>query len=242
MTAPIPLSGPLDILDEGPAPPLPPDLAETVDALWAAELARRPHAFDGPMFSVTHRDGTRIAGQWTNYRRFMARRRQPALAEALGIRPLAVTGVLRCRDGIVLGRRGDGVTQAAGAFEMAPAGGIAAEAIGPDGRIDPVRQALAELAEEVGLGASAITAAAPLGLAEDPETGVTDIVVGLWTPARFSEIALIHAQAVSAEYATLALVPPDGAEAFLAFPPSAVDRLSAALLRCRWVWDAVPPQ
>jgi len=241
MTVPIPLPGPLTIVDEGPAPPLRPDLAETVDALWAAELARRPHAFDGPMFSVTHRDGTRIAGQWTTYRRFMARRRQPGLADALGVRPLAVTGVLRCRDGIVLGRRGDGVTQAAGAFELAPAGGIAAEAVGPDGVIDPVRQALTELAEEVGLGASAITAAAPLGLAEDPETGVVDIIVGLWTPARFSEIALIHAQATSAEYATLALVPPDGAEAFLAFPPGAIDRLSATLLRCRWVWDAVPP-
>jgi len=241
MTAPIPLPGPLTIVDEGPAPPLPPDLADAVDALWAAELAQRPHAFDGPLFSVTRNDGTVIAGQWTTYRRFMARRRQPALADALGVRPLAVTGVLRCRDGIVLGRRGDGVTQAAGAFELAPAGGIAAESVGPDGRIDPVLQALAELTEEVGLGPSAIAAAEPLGLAEDPETGVTDIIVGLWTPARFSEIALIHAQATSAEYATLALVPPDGAEAFLAFPPGAVDRLSAALLRCRWVWDAVPP-
>ena len=195
MTTPIPLPGPLTIVDEGPAPPLPPAVAETVDAIWAAELAKRPHAFDGPMFSVTRLDGTLITGQWTTYRRFMARRRQPTLAEALGVRPLAVTGVLRCRDGIVLGRRGDGVTQAAGAFE----------------------------------------------LAEDEDSGVIDIIVGLWTPARFSEIALIHAQADNAEYATLALVPPDGAEAFLAFPPGAVDRLSATLLRCRWVWDAVPP-
>jgi hypothetical protein len=74
---------------------LPTDVAETVDALWAEELARRPHAFDGPVFSVTRRDGMVIAGQWTTYRRFMARRRQPGLAEALGVRPLAVTGLKR---------------------------------------------------------------------------------------------------------------------------------------------------
>ena len=91
-------------------PPLPDWLDRRIDALWAAAAARVDAGGAGPLFNgrvfcaetITPR---LINGHMTEYRRLVAQMEDNTLFDALRIRSLAACGVIRCADGILVGRR-----------------------------------------------------------------------------------------------------------------------------------------
>ena len=105
-------------------PELPPALEAQVAEIWQAELRARPRLFDGTVFSADRIRPDAIEGHWTRYRRALAQLRAPALFDSLRLRALAVSGLLRCADGIVLARREAGSVYQPGAWQSPPAGSV----------------------------------------------------------------------------------------------------------------------
>ncbi|MCA1673633.1 MAG: hypothetical protein LC799_16015, partial [Actinobacteria bacterium] len=197
----------LDVV--APQRPPSPEVEARVEAIWKDELrVQGDRLFNGPLLSLLRHTPQRLTVQRSEYRRFLAQLRQPELAASLGVQPLAVTGILTCRDGIVLGRRGNRVAQDPGRWEAAPAGSL--------DRPDPYAQLQDELYEEVGITADQLEACRAVGLIRDLETSVYDIVFDLRTSLTAVEVSAAHATAASDEYVDLAIVPADGLLAYIA--------------------------
>lgn len=206
---------------------VPAQLAPIVDAVWEDEQARRGGAlFNGRTVSVLSHTPGQIHARIVEYRMVLAKRRRPDLFSALPIRPLAVSGLLRCADGLVFGRRGQGVTTDAGLWELVPSGGLDAA----DGQAcGPRQQILTELVEEVGLDATEIRDCRPFCLIEDRATGVFDIGVALQTDLDADAVEKAHRRA-SDEYSELRIVPDHGIAEFLT--GGAILPASQLLLEC----------
>lgn len=183
-----------------------PELDSEISRLWTEAARERPHLFDGPVLSVIEMAENRLKLARASYRHLLAARRSPAVALSLKLRPLAVTGVLSCPQGLVFGCRGSDVTQASHCWELAPSGGVPPPSQGSSP--DIAGQILEELEQEVGLKASDVTVLPPAGLIESSESGVIDIVVPLITPLSADRIIERHRERASNEYAALRICPP----------------------------------
>lgn len=199
-------------------PPLPPAVEVEVAALWeTAQQAAGGRLFNGRVFSADRIAPGCVEGHWTEFRRSVAQMRRPALFAALGVRAMAINGLIEGADGFVLfGRRPDEAVYQPGEWQLPPAGSIDPGAEDAEGRIDPVRQLHAELAEELGLPAEAVTAPRALAIVEHPASHVCDLGIALRTGWSEAALRAAHAAGGNGEYAALAMVPRDGLEAFLA--------------------------
>jgi hypothetical protein len=195
---------------------VPPPLEPAIKAAWTAAQARAGgRLFNGRVFSVTAFSAGRIAGQLVEYRLAVAAYADPALAAALGVRPLSVCGVLRMPDGILFGRRQMGATYEAGLWQTPPAGSVDAGAV-RGGQVDAVGQIRAELAEEIGLSWERIVACRAITLVVHAASGVHDLAFLLETDATFAEVAACQAATGCAEYVELRAVSEPALAGFLA--------------------------
>ena len=205
-----------------PMAPLNATLDTEIDRLWAAAQARTGGAlFNGQVFSADVITPRLICGHWTEFRRIVAQMARHDLHAELGIRPLAVGGVLHGPDGEVFGRRPARAVYQAGEWQLPPAGSLDPTAARPEGTIDFTAHILTELREEVGLPAEAIHAITPLCIVEHAEHGigshVLDFGIGLQTHLSAAEIQAIHARHGNGEYAPpLTVVPLAALPTFLA--------------------------
>ena len=189
------------------APPI--FMMSRVDEIWTSEKKRRGNQLtNGKIYLLTGFSPDSLSICPSEYRFVLARRRDPELEKhGLNIRPLAVTGILLCADGLVLGRRGSSVADDVGLWEPAPAGGLSQD--------DPKAQVLEELEEELGIAATTIVSAEACGLIEDVESGVFDIIFRLRTIATEQDIRAAYAEKGSDEYVELAIVKPSDVSKFL---------------------------
>jgi hypothetical protein len=127
-------------------------IEKEVDRIWGvAKEASGARLFNGLLFSVEQLASDTVRGCLIEYRMYLAQLRRPELYSELGVRPLAVTGLLRNREGLFFGLRSSSLAQQADRWELIPAGGIDATTLTSDSRVQPHRQLLAELEEEVGI-------------------------------------------------------------------------------------------
>ncbi len=224
-----------------PTPALPAPLAAEVATLWqAAQHAAGGRLFNGRVFSADTITPARIDGHWTEFRRVVAQMRRPALFAALGIRPLAVGGVIVGRDFVLFGRRPADAVYQPGEWQLPPAGSLDPGAAGADGTLDPLRQLHAELAEELGLPPHAVSAPRPLVIVEHPGSHVCDLGIALATEWEEGAIRAAHAARGNAEYAALAFVAPADLPGFLARHAGRVTRQAPAFLRGAGLLPAFP--
>lgn len=184
------------------------DALETeVERIWQAACRVRPKIFNGRIFSADEITPQVIRGHWTEFRRSLAQIERPELYEELGVRSLAVNGVIRCAEGVLIGRRNSRAVYQAGQWQLPPAGSVDQGAENPDGTIDFRRQLLSELEEELGLSGDRITATVPLCLVEHAGTHVTDFGIEMQTA--LDAAALLHAHAASGnpEYEEMHVMP-----------------------------------
>lgn len=172
--------------------PLEKDLQTRVDTYWDEAMASGKHAhlFDGKVLSVdefveTEEGHMTLTGHWVGYRQFFAQQQHPDLFDNLQVRPLGVTALLTCQDGIVIGRRGWNVTQDKHTWELAPSGSVDPVAVkvgnGKDSHTIDLEQAvLTELREELGLAVGElIYPPHPFAVVEDHTSHVIDIGLAL---------------------------------------------------------------
>ena len=189
-----------------PPPPAPSSVEAAVDRIWAEARAHHPALFNGRVFSAQRIEPDRITGHWTDYRHALAQIREPGLFAELGIRSLAVNGVVEGPDGVVLGQRDARAIYQPGLWQCPPAGSVEARG-GVDEAVDLRAQLEAELAEELGMPADSVGGFRPLAAVEHPGSHVVDVGMALTTDWPAARIADAHARGGNAEYARLVIVP-----------------------------------
>ena len=213
--------------------PLGPALERRVEGLWRQEQAKRAAPlFNGELLSVVSIAPPRIEACVAEYRCFIAQRGDTSLSAQLRVRPLAVSGLLRCRDGVVFGRRAATSTQDAGRWELVPSGGVDRRALWPDGRVDVVGHLVDELHEEIGCAPTAVTSAEPFLLVEDIASGVVDIGIDLALDLDAASVLAAHGGATN-EYDALKVVKVSDVAGFVEQADAPLVEVSLALLRAR---------
>jgi hypothetical protein len=202
----------LDVTVIRPMPLLAHDLDAKVEVLWRRAAARveaggAGRLFNGRVFSADSITPGSITGHMTEFRRIVAQMEDPALFATLGLRPLAVCGVLRCADGVAVGRRPAAAIYQPGMWQLPPAGSVDNNALGADGRIDLATQIVAELNEELGLPAEAVTAPQPICVVEHPGSHVCDLGMALVTTLDAATVLAAHRAHGNDEYDPLRVIP-----------------------------------
>ncbi|TAL00184.1 MAG: hypothetical protein EPO08_14510 [Rhodospirillaceae bacterium] len=206
--------------------------AKEIERVWDAAQARRgTPLFNGTLFSVDAIQAAEICGHFVEYKWFIAVREIPGLQPILRIQPLAVTGVLRCADGIVFGRRSQVVTQDQGLWELVPAGGLSVSCRQPDGTLDVGAQILEELEEEIGLGRKHVTRMRPFCVVEDTATHVFDVAIEVVTSASKDAIESAFRMDLPREYDAIEIIADTEVEAFVEQHGQDLAPLSAFLLQ-----------
>lgn len=196
-----------------PMPLLPEALERTVETLWQHAASRMAQGgagrlFNGSVFSADSITPALITGHVTEYRRVVAQFEEPALFDQLGLRSLAVCGVLRCADGVVIGRRHVDAIYQAGLWQLPPAGSVDGAAVDADGSVNLRRQIVTELGEELGLSPNCLTAPpVPLCIVEHAGTHVSDLGMALTTALDSAAVLAAHLASGNAEYHPLSVVP-----------------------------------
>ena len=210
------LVGPgLRVVAEADGEALPDELAERVDTLWSAARAEFGDTlYDGRFLSLTRRKGDTLYGRFLPYRFAVAQRRDPALMGELGVRPLAVTGLLMVDEGYVFGLRGAGVAINRGLWELAPSGSIDPECRQPDGTVDILHQLRGEAEEELNVPAPALRGLRPFALVYNTETGITEVGIAGRIACDAAALRRVFAERRNREYEAMAVVPDAAADAF----------------------------
>jgi len=202
-------------------PALPAAVDLEVERLW--QIARQRVAaggagrlFNGRVFSADVITPQLITGHLTEFRRIVAQMERPELFTELGVRPLAVCGVMRCPDGVVVGRRHSAAIYQAGMWQLPPAGSVDAGVVREDGVVDLRRQLLSELQEELGLSPDVVDEPQPLCLVEHPGSHVSDLGLALFTKLSAQMVLAAHRSSGNAEYGEVLVVPEDQIVGFLA--------------------------
>ena len=182
--------------------PLAPALDTAVETCWQAARIGRP-LFNGHVFNADCVAPDLIEGHWTEYRRLVAAWADAAIFDVLQPRALAVCGLLRCPEGIVLGRRSLDVAYLAGFWQASPAGSLDPRSAEGD-EVNPLRALTYELREELGLETDDLSEPPrPLCLVEHSKRGVLDLAYALRTTLPFTVIAERHRMQGDGEYTAL---------------------------------------
>ncbi|MEQ8603731.1 MAG: hypothetical protein RIB45_10455 [Marivibrio sp.] len=164
-----------------------------IGMIWETAIRARPDLTDDRVLVARSIEPPAFHCAVTSYRTFIACREDAELAQDLALRPVAVSGVLQCADGLVFGRRGKTVSQDPGMWELAPSGTLT-----PDATLES--QIRTELDEEIGPIPAEIDA--PVGWLEDTQSGVIDFLLPIRTPL---DAAALHRLPRTPEYPEIAV-------------------------------------
>ncbi|MBI2256399.1 MAG: UDP-2,4-diacetamido-2,4,6-trideoxy-beta-L-altropyranose hydrolase [Proteobacteria bacterium] len=212
------------------------EIPEKIDALshdiWREEVQRRgTHLFDGEIVSVASIDANRIVGRRADYRWLLAQSKDNSFFKWSQVRPLAVTGLLFCREGVIIGHRSKSVYQFPGLGELAPSGSVDLSTLDSSGNVSLKQQLMQELREEIGIDAGSVIEVEPLAIVSDRESQVFDVCFTVRTSLRWTEIQAIFGHSGSAEYDRLELLPIADIPRFLQANQSTITPLTLALLQ-----------
>lgn len=199
----------LEIWAVSAVPAIAPALEHRIEEIWKRQTSLRAgNLFNGRIFSISAIANRRIEGCFVEYKWFVAQRHDPSVRAALDICPLAITGLLLCSDGVVVGRRGSNVEQAAGEWELVPSGGVDETTLTPEGRVEIVDQVRIELLEELGIQPERICGApAPFAIVFDTEAAVRDVGIRLQTDMRGAEVVDAFNHVAAPEHTALEVLP-----------------------------------
>ena len=213
-------------------PTVTPDALARIEEIWQAEKARRGDAlFNGRLFSIDSSSPEQITGWLAEYSWFLAQRRDASLYPLLKVRPLGVTGILCCADGIIFGRRAGHLEMDAGLWELVPSGGVDGSTVDSNEQIDLGAHLLIEMREETGIPATAVSVP-PLAFAmiEDESSRVTDVGLILQTNLSAHRVNELFAALENREYVELEVVPATRMSQFLDSCGTTLAEVSRALL------------
>jgi len=210
---------------------LPEEMNLKVERLWQAEQQRRQKPlFNGQILSAVTISSEQILGRIVEYRHLIAQQVCPALFNALQIRPVAVSGLLICADGIVFGKRTNTVTQDAGLWELVPSGGIDASKI-IQGELNYRTQILDELTEETGIPRDLVSNINPFCLINNTSSHVIEIALSMTSMLSKEMVLRVHKEQATKEYDELKIISIAELEAFMSDDAVRLVDVSAMLIK-----------
>lgn len=163
---------------------LPLTLRTQIEQIWSDAIANHPNLFNGKIYTLkNYKDGNLYIAE-SEYKVSFSIQKSPNIFKENPISILAVTGILLCEDGLILGRRGNSVSFQNGLWEPAPAGSLSCP--------DPKAQVLEELEEELGIARNRINEIEITGLIEDNNTSIADIIYKITIREKFNQIKSIE--------------------------------------------------
>ncbi len=190
------------------------DIEERIDNLWERERAKgRAVLFDGQLLTLMEQRGSHWVCAFVPYRYWVAQRRSESLAATLRLRAVAVTALLCCEDGVVLGRRSPDMHQAPGCWELAPSGGVDPRARVGARRISAQSQLFLELEEELGVRGRDVRVSRPFALLDTTARDTCELVFEVEVPLPYSRLRAAWAAAGRGEYSELRCCPPGSLDA-----------------------------
>ena len=190
-----------------PMPDLSPAIESRVASHWNAALAKHPTLYNGRVFCADVINAEIISGHWSEYRRVLAQMREPDLYGTYFLRPLAVVGLFRTTDGIVIGQRSEHSLYLPGYWQGAPAGNV--ESRDGEAQIDLAAQLMTECLEELGVSEAECQIGRCLLACEHPQTHIVDAGMEIATELDFEALQERCSRLGNAEYQTLMLIRPD---------------------------------
>ena len=186
-------------------------LRNRVAQLWDRAIREHGSALnDSDLFSLVGAadpSKSEISGHFIKYRYYVAQSVDPSLQEALKVRPLAVTAIVRCPDGLTIGRRIRTAAKDCDLWELIPAGGIEPDSVLPTGRVDPRLQVRKEMCEEIGVCGIEVASLEPLFWMVEGD--VTDLVYTFELGASRADIQDLFARLPTREHAVIDFLPLD---------------------------------
>ncbi len=176
-------------------------LKKEVENVWEnAKLSSSSLLYNDLLFNVLACNADTITGQFVEYKYFFAQKFNPSKFKKLNINPLAVTGLVRKNNKVLLGKRSMRVHQNKGIWELAPAGGVDSSALNGD-IIDPISAVIQEFEEEIGLPLNKSDTRFELKLlAQDLHTKVTDIIIEISCPIDKAKLLAAATENSNTEY------------------------------------------
>jgi hypothetical protein len=216
----------------GTTPDYPESVESEVERLWHSLASSRAGAqFDGNIVSAVEVAPDILRVRTVPYRYFAAQNARPGLFDALSVRPLAVSGLLECAEGIVFGKRAPTLMQHGGKWELVPSGAIDAARADESGAIDYRAQIMTELREEVGLDAEAVSSLRPFCLIDDGASHVLDIGIAIKSSKTGDQIRRAHQDSATQEYDALRIIPAGAVNRFVEHERSQMVGASEVLVR-----------
>jgi len=194
------------------------DILKRIDAIWDEEQKRRGRGLtNGRIFSLARRDGPILDVWETQYKWWIAQRRDPTLFPVLAVRPVAVSGIVGLAEGLAFARRAESNTQDAGLWELPPSGGIDERSRRPGGIIAADAQILAELEEELNVSPQDVDPPPrAIAVMEDDADHVVDLVFELRIALSARELMARFAAMANREYTALRILAAGDTAALLA--------------------------
>ena len=191
------------------APSIPSAICQRIDSLWEEARARRgDEIYNGRIFSVTQHSRARIEGYFTDYKQYLAQRADPALLDVLGIKLLAVSGLVCTADGdVVFARRSATVSGDVLRWELAPSGVFDSDDLLPDGTLSVGSCVGRELFEELNVPSSSIVSHVPFLLVHHTVTHGYDLGVRVEVTLSSAEVRAAFANRQTDEYLAVEVVP-----------------------------------
>lgn len=178
-----------------------------IDEFFAKEQCKsNGNIFNGKILSAIDYSCDEIRAEVIDYKYFLAKKYNLNLFRPLKILPIAVSGLLKCKDGVVFGRRSSSVTQDAGKWELAPSGGIDCVNLKPNMSVDYRKQLLIELKEEIGVGFESIVNMQTFCFIVDDVDLVLDIGISLCCNLEAAEITNLFSKIKKPEYDELLFI------------------------------------
>lgn len=162
------------------------NLEKRIENLWVAKKRLYPNLFNGRVFTVTLIFPHQITGYWTEYRYVSAQMENKEFNEFLCLKPLAVTGLIFCDNGFILGKRNSNSVYLPNYWQCAPAGSV--ESRHEEKTVNLHEQLFVEAREELGLKKDFFSNSRILIATQHPEKGIIDIGIMLKTHLNFQQI------------------------------------------------------
>ena len=170
---------------------------------WEESRLAKPHLWNGQIVSLAKSCGDILLTEEVDYLYWYF---QWVTGTDLGIRPIAVTGILTLEGDVVLARRGPNVTQDATQWELAPSGGLTPAGAIRDVAPSLVGQLVTEAKEELNLDLAPIVSPTLVGLLTDSRTRIFDYAFLCDLSISRSEFTSSFFSRASQEYTDLKLV------------------------------------
>lgn len=205
-------------------------LLTIVDKIWREAQRKNSRLFDGSILSCISDSSNKITSVIDNYKFFFSKKSHPGLLEKIQIMPIAVSGILECKDGFVFGKRAKFTTQDAELWELVPSGGLDASITNNLNIYDFKQQLLTELYEEMGINPDMLRTITPFCYVIDHEASVLDIGIYMYSDASQDTINHCFTTVRSFEYESIIFIPRSIIIDFIAMERQNISSISVAIM------------